>query len=156
MTIGPKGHGSGYHRGQGSFANQGRYNHGVMPGKHMSGHHGNKQVTLLNVQIVDVNEEKGYVLIKGGIPGPTKAIVTIRSHIKTVKNEPSIKNLIVREQPVEATPVKEEAPVEEKVVEAPVEAAPEVKAPEAPVEAPAAEPAKEEAPVKAEEAPKAE
>ena len=155
MIIGPKGHGSGYHRGQGSFANQGRYNHGVMPGKHMSGHHGNKQVTLLNVQIVDVNEEKGYILIKGGIPGPTKAIVTIRSHIKTVKNEPGIKNLIVREQPVEAEPVKEEAPVEEKVVEAPVEAAP---APEAPAAtpAPAAEPAKEEAPAAEAEAPKAE
>ena len=156
MIIGPKGHGSGYHRGQGSFANQGRYNHGrynhgVMPGKHMSGHHGNKQVTLLNVQIVDVNEEKGYILIKGGIPGPTKAIVTIRSHIKTVKNEKGIKNLIVREQPVEAEPVKEEAPVEEKVVEA-------APAPEAPApEAPASEPAKEEAPAPAaEEAPKAE
>ena len=163
MIIGPKGHGSGYHRGQGSFANQGRYNHGVMPGKHMSGHHGNKQVTLLNVQIVDVNEEKGYILIKGGIPGPTKAIVTIRSHIKTVKNEKAIKNLIVREVPVEAEPVKEEAPVvEEKVVEAPVQEAapaPEAPAPEAPKAeepAPAAEPAKEEAPVKAEEAPKAE
>jgi large subunit ribosomal protein L3 len=154
MIIGPKGHGSGYHRGQGSFANQGRYNHGVMPGKHMSGHHGNKQVTLLNVQIVDVNEEKGYILIKGGIPGPTKAIVTIRSHIKTIKNEPSIKNLIVREQPVEAEPVKEEAPVEEKVVEA--APAPEAPAPEAPVEAPAAEPAKEEAPAPAEDASKAE
>jgi len=138
MIIGPKGHGSGYHRGQGSFANQGRYNHGVMPGKHMSGHHGNKQVTLLNVQIVDVNEEKGYILIKGGIPGPTKAIVTVRSHIKTVKNEKAMKNLIVREQPVEAEPVKEAAPVEEKVVEAPVNEAPAQEVKEAP-EAPKAE-----------------
>ena len=136
--IGPKGHGSGYHRGQGSFANQGRYNHGVMPGKHMSGHHGNKQVTLLNVQIVDVNEEKGYILIKGGIPGPTKAIVTVRSHIKTVKNEKAMKNLIVREQPVEAEPVKEAAPVEEKAVEAPVNEAPAQEVKEAP-EAPKAE-----------------
>ena len=105
MVIGPKGHGSGYHRGQGSFANQGRYNHGVMPGKHMSGHHGNKSVTLLNVQLVDVNVEKGYVLFKGGIPGPTKGIVTIRSHIKTVKNAKSVKPLIVRN-----APAKEEAP----------------------------------------------
>ncbi len=105
MIIGPKGHGSGYHRGQGSFANQGRYNHGVMPGKHMSGHHGNKSVTLLNVQLVDVNAEKGYVLVKGGIPGPTKGIVTIRSHIKTVKNAKSVKPLIVLNETA-----KEEAP----------------------------------------------
>ena len=104
-TIGPKGHGSGYHRGQGSFANQGRYNHGVMPGKHMSGHHGNKSSTILNVQIVDVNAEKGYILVKGGIPGPRKGIVTIRSAVKTVKHPDEIKPLINRtpaEAPVEA------------------------------------------------------
>ena len=111
QTIGPKGHGSGYHRGQGTFANNGRYNHGVMPGKHMSGHHGNKQCTLLNVQLVDVNAEKGYILVKGGIPGPTKGIVIIRSAIKDVKNVKEVKPLIVR--------VEEKAPVEEAPVEAP-------------------------------------
>ena len=154
--IGPKGHGSGYHRGQGSFANQGRYNHGVMPGKHMSGHHGNTHVTLLNVQIVDVNVEKGYILIKGGIPGPTKGIVTIRTAIKEVKNPEVIKGLIDRSvKPAEA-PV--EAPVEEAPVAAPVEEAPKAEpAPEAPVaEQPKEEkPAEEAAPV-TEEAPKAE
>ena len=119
MHIGPKGHGSGYHRGQGSFANNGRYNHGVMPGKHMSGHHGNKSATLLNVLVVKVDVEKGYILIKGGLPGAKKSIVTIRSGIKTVKNKPSVKPLIVR-QKVEA-PKAVEAPVEETpVVEAPV------------------------------------
>ncbi len=111
MTIGPKGHGSGYHRGQGSFANNGRYNHGVMPGKHMSGHHGNKSATILNVLVVKVDAEKGYILIKGGLPGTKKSIVTIRSAVKTVKNKPSVKPLIER--------VKVEAP---KVEEAPVEA----------------------------------
>ena len=143
MIIGPKGHGSGYHRGQGSFANQGRYNHGVMPGKHMSGHHGNKSVTLLNVQIVDVNEEKGYILIKGGVPGPRKAIVTIRTAVKVVKHPDVVKDLLVRvkeepkvEEPKVETPVVEEAPVAE-----PAPAAEPVKE-----EAPAAEPAKEEAP----------
>ena len=143
MIIGPKGHGSGYHRGQGSFANQGRYNHGVMPGKHMSGHHGNKSVTLLNVQIVDVNEEKGYILIKGGVPGPRKGIVMIRTAVKVVKHPDVVKDLLVR--------VKEEPKVEEPAAPAPaVEEAP---APvEAPVaEAPAAEPAKEEAPAPAAE-----
>ena len=134
MTIGPKGHGSGYHRGQGSFANQGRYNHGVMPGKHMSGHHGNKSVTLLNVQIVDVNEEKGYILIKGGVPGPRKAIVTIRTAVKVVKHPDVVKDLLVR--------VKEEPKVEEPAVETPVAEAPVAEAPAA--EAPVAEPAAEE------------
>lgn len=96
MSIGPKGHGSGYHRGMGSFANNGRYNHGVMPGKHMSGHHGNKSATILNVYVVDSNAEKGYILIKGGIPGARKSIVTIRSAVKVVKNPKQIKPLINR------------------------------------------------------------
>ncbi|MCB9498041.1 MAG: 50S ribosomal protein L3 [Erysipelotrichaceae bacterium] len=109
--IGPKGHGSGYHRGQGSFANNGRYNHGVMPGKHMSGHYGNESVTLLNLYVVDVNAEKNYILIKGGIPGAKKSIVTIRSAVKVVKNPRAIKDLIDR-TPAEVAPV-EEAPVEE-------------------------------------------
>ena len=110
MTIGPKGHGSGYHRGQGSFANNGRYNHGVMPGKHMSGHHGNKSATLLNLLVVKVDAEKGYILIKGGLPGARKSIVTVRSAIKTVKNKENVKPLINR-APV--APVVEEAPAAE-------------------------------------------
>ena len=85
QKIGPKGHGSGYHRGRGSFANNGRYNHGVMPGKHMSGHWGNESVTLLNLTVVDVNAEKNYILIKGGLPGAKKSIVTIRNAVKDAK-----------------------------------------------------------------------
>ena len=106
MHIGPKGHGSGYHRGQGSFANNGRYNHGVMPGKHMSGHHGNKSATLLNLLVVKVDAEKGYILIKGGLPGAKKSIVTVRSAVKTVKNKESVKTLVNRAP----APVAEETP----------------------------------------------
>ena len=95
--IGPKGHGSGYHRGQGSFANQGRYNHGVMPGKHMSGHHGNKSATLLNLMVVAVDAERNAILIRGGLPGPKKSLVVIRSAIKTQKGTPvTVKPLIDR------------------------------------------------------------
>jgi len=110
MTIGPKGHGSGYHRGQGSFANNGRYNHGVMPGKHMSGHHGNKSATLLNLTVVGVNAEKGYILVKGGLPGSRRSIVTIRSAIKFNKSKPVVKTLINRTPVVESAPAAEEAP----------------------------------------------
>ena len=119
MHIGPKGHGSGYHRGQGSFANNGRYNHGVMPGKHMSGHMGNESATILNCLVVDVNEEKGYILVRGGIPGARKSIVTIRSAVKDVKNPDTAKKLIVRETAPVATPV--EAPVEAPTEEAKAE-----------------------------------
>ena len=97
MHIGPKGHGSGYHRGQGSFANQGRYNHGVMPGKHMSGHHGNKSATLLNLLVVAVDVERNAILIKGGLPGSKKSLVVIRSAIKAQLGTPvEVKPLIDR------------------------------------------------------------
>ena len=138
QQIGPKGHGSGYHRGQGTFANNGRYNHGVMPGKHMSGHYGNESVTILNLVVVDVNAEKNYILIKGGIPGAKKSIVTIRSAVKEVRHPEQVKDLIDRTPaPVEeaapvveeAAPIVEETPV---VEEAPV--AQEAPAQEAPVE----------------------
>ena len=96
MHIGPKGHGSGYHRGQGSFANQGRYNHGVMPGKHMSGHHGNKSATILNLTVIAVDTERNAILVKGGLPGPKKSLVVLRSAIKAQKGKPVVKPLIDR------------------------------------------------------------
>lgn len=67
--IGPKGHGSGYHRQQGSFANNGRCNNRVIPGKKMSGHMGNQSATVLNQIIVKVDASKNYILVRGGVPG---------------------------------------------------------------------------------------
>ena len=75
----------------------------------MSGHWGNESVTILNLAVVDVNVEKGYMLIKGGIPGAKKSIVTIRSAVKDVRNVKPVKGLIDRTP----APVVEETPVEE-------------------------------------------
>lgn len=91
--IGPKGHGSGYHRQIGSLATNGRCNNRVHPGKKMSGHHGNKQATILNLQIVAVEPAKNCILIKGSVPGPNKSIIKIRSAVKNVKL-PQVKALV--------------------------------------------------------------
>ena len=105
--IGPKGHGSGYHRGQGSFANNGRNNARVIPGKKMSGHHGNQSATILNQLVVEVNAEKNYILVRGSVPGAKKSIVTIRSAVKVQLGEKEVvKPLVdlkpeVKEEPVE-------------------------------------------------------
>jgi large subunit ribosomal protein L3 len=93
-TIGPKGHGSGYHRQIGSLANNGRTNNRVIPGKTMSGHWGPEQATVLNATIVESNPEKGYILIKGGVPGQKKSIVLIRSAVLTQFNKPVVKPLL--------------------------------------------------------------
>ncbi|MCQ2741733.1 MAG: 50S ribosomal protein L3 [Bacilli bacterium] len=92
--IGPKGHGSGYHRQIGSLANNGRCNNRVIPGKTMSGHMAPHQATVQNVTIVEVNAEKNYVLVKGGLPGPKKSIVMLRTPIKAQFKKPEVKPLV--------------------------------------------------------------
>ena len=92
--IGPKGHGSGYHRGSGSFATIGRTNNRVHPGKKAAGHHGNKSATILNLVVVAVDASKNALLVKGAIPGPTKSIATVRSAIKAQKGAKVIKTLV--------------------------------------------------------------
>lgn len=93
-TIGPKGHGSGYHRGPGSFATNGRCNNRVHPGKKMAGHHGNKQATVLNLVVVAVDAVNNAILVKGAVPGSKKSIVTIRSAVKSRKEKVEVKELV--------------------------------------------------------------
>ncbi len=92
--IGPKGHGSGYHRGVGSMATVGRTNNRIHPGKKMPGHDGNEQVTILNLEVVSVDAAKNAILVKGCIPGPNRGLVTIRSAVKTQKKSPKVKTLV--------------------------------------------------------------
>lgn len=117
-AIGPKGHGSGYHRQVGSFANNGRCNNRVLPGKKMSGHRGYEQVTILNLLVVETNKDKGYILIKGALPGANQSLVKIRSAIRTQLGKPQqVKNLVdlsPKEVKVEAKKEEAKATVEEK------------------------------------------
>lgn len=109
--IGPKGHGSGYHRGVGSMAMNGRPTNRVLPGKKMAGHHGNTGSTILNLLVIKVDAEKNYILVKGSVPGPKKALVTLRSAVKVqLGQKQTVKDLINRTKVVNE--VKEEvAPV---------------------------------------------
>ncbi len=56
----------------------------VLKGMKMPGQHGNRQVTIQNLQVMGVMEEDGALLIKGGIPGPNGGIVLIRTATKKV------------------------------------------------------------------------
>jgi large subunit ribosomal protein L3 len=105
MIIGPKGHGSGYHRKPGSFANNGRTNNRVIPGKHMSGHDGNESATILNLVVVKVDSAKNAILIKGALPGSKKSYVTIRSAVKVQAGKPEIIKPLVNN--VKAAPIAE-------------------------------------------------
>ncbi|AOA63095.1 54S ribosomal protein L9, mitochondrial [Komagataella phaffii CBS 7435] len=54
----------------------------TLPGKKMAGRMGGHNVTLQNVEVVDVNAEKGYILIKGPVSGATGSYVKIQDAIK--------------------------------------------------------------------------
>ena len=93
-AVGPRSHGSGYHRGPGSLAVSGRYNNTVRGEMHMPGHYGYEQVTTLNLTVVSVDVEKNAILVKGSVPGAKKSLVTIRSAVKVTKNVPAAKALV--------------------------------------------------------------
>ena len=78
---GPMAHGSKFHRHQGSNGACSSPSR-VFKGKGMPGHMGSKKVTILNLQVVRVDAEKNLLLIKGAVPGPKKALVTIKETVK--------------------------------------------------------------------------
>jgi large subunit ribosomal protein L3 len=54
----------------------------VFKGKKMAGQMGNEQVTVQNLEIVDVRADQNVVLVKGAIPGPKNGLVAIRKAVK--------------------------------------------------------------------------
>lgn len=50
----------------------------VFKGMRMAGQMGNKQVTVQNLQVIKVDEEKNLLIVKGAIPGPKNSYVIIR------------------------------------------------------------------------------
>ena len=54
----------------------------VLPGVGMPGQCGNAQVTLMTQPVVKLVSEQRLILIRGGVPGATNAVVTIRGAIK--------------------------------------------------------------------------
>ena len=74
---GPMAHGSKFHRHQGSNGACSSPSK-VFKGKGMPGHMGCVKVTVQNLEVVKVDAEKNLLLVKGSVPGPKKALVTIK------------------------------------------------------------------------------
>tara|TARA_B100000029_G_scaffold424161_1_gene431725 strand:+ start:6789 stop:7547 length:759 start_codon:yes stop_codon:yes gene_type:complete len=51
-------------------------------GKKMAGHMGASKVTIHNLEVVEINNEDGLILIKGAVPGSKGTLLTIRDAIK--------------------------------------------------------------------------
>jgi large subunit ribosomal protein L3 len=54
----------------------------VFKGTRMAGQMGNRQVTTLNLQVVEADAERDLLLVKGAVPGPRGGLVLIRNAVK--------------------------------------------------------------------------
>lgn len=94
--IGPKSHGSMHHRHIGSLATGGITSRKgkVDKGTVMAGQEGGYTTTNQNLEIIKVDVENNYLLIKGNVPGPKKGLVMVKSAVKTSKAKGGAKTLV--------------------------------------------------------------
>lgn len=74
---GPGGHGSMFGRAPGSIGAS-SFPSRVMKGMRMAGHMGVQDVTIRNLEIVDIDTEENVIMVKGAIPGPNGGYVVVR------------------------------------------------------------------------------
>ena len=70
-------HGSMFHRAPGSIGAS-SYPSRVVPGMRMGGHMGHAQVTVRNLEVIDVDIEDNVLAVKGAVPGPNGGYVVVR------------------------------------------------------------------------------
>ena len=78
---GPMSHGSKHKRLAGALA-AGTYPSRVFKGNAGPGRMGRETVTVQNVELVKVIADRNLMLVKGAVPGPRKALVTIKETVK--------------------------------------------------------------------------
>lgn len=71
-------HGSNFKRAPGSIGQCATPSR-VFPGKKLPGQMGARRVTVKNLEVVDIIEDKNLLLVKGAVPGSKGGIVTIRT-----------------------------------------------------------------------------
>ena len=120
QSRGPETHGSRYHRRPGSMGTM--LPKRVLKGKKLSGHMGVETVTIQNLEIIEVNESEGYILVSGNIPGAKNSVVFIKSAVKNSRKK-NPKEILVYE---EETPIVEESAEVVEATEVPAEETTEV------------------------------
>ncbi|MEM8621515.1 MAG: 50S ribosomal protein L3 [Actinomycetota bacterium] len=54
----------------------------VFKGTRMAGHMGHQQVTTQNLEVVESDNERNVLLVKGSVPGPNGGVVVVRNAVK--------------------------------------------------------------------------
>ncbi|UAL52441.1 MULTISPECIES: 50S ribosomal protein L3 [Metabacillus] len=81
QSRGPMSHGSRYHRRPGSMGPVAPNR--VFKNKLLPGRMGGERITVQNLEIIKVDVERNLLLIKGNVPGPKKALITVKSAVKS-------------------------------------------------------------------------
>ncbi len=71
----------------------------VFKGKKMAGHMGDEQVTTQNLKVVSVDDAKGFIFVKGAVPGNPGGYVLVRDSVKRAahKDTPKVAGLKAKE-----------------------------------------------------------
>lgn len=86
-TMGPKTHGGSKNiRHIGSLATTGRNNGRIEKGTAGAGQEGGYTTTNQNLEVIKVDAENNYMLIKGNVPGPRRGLVIVKSTVKRIKS----------------------------------------------------------------------
>ena len=74
---GPKTHGQREHPRSAGSIGQASDPSRVFKGMKMAGQYGNKRMTVRNLEVVSIDKEKNYLLLKGAVPGAKNGIIYI-------------------------------------------------------------------------------
>jgi large subunit ribosomal protein L3 len=74
---GPGSHGSMFHRAPGSIGAS-SFPSRVFPGMRMAGQMGTDQVTVRNLEVVEIDTEDNILMVKCAVPGPNGGYVVVR------------------------------------------------------------------------------
>ena len=59
----------------------------VFPGKRMPGHMGVERITIRNLQVVGVDEERNLLMVRGAVPGHNQGLIVLRQAIKAPRTK---------------------------------------------------------------------
>jgi large subunit ribosomal protein L3 len=76
FSGGPGGHGSMFNRAPGSIGAS-AYPSRVWPGKKLPGHMGSQNVTVKNIEVIDVRPDQNLLFVRGSVPGGENGLVVM-------------------------------------------------------------------------------
>ena len=62
----------------------------IFKGKNGAGQMGNEQVTVINLDVIQVDEELGVIAVRGAVPGPRGGVVALRSSVKKIAEKHAV------------------------------------------------------------------